>query len=65
MFSAAPSDSALAAAVRGQFGNRTAPPADGAWPLQHPVVYTLLFCATLLAVVVPLTIHRYRVRTSD
>ena len=57
--------SALAAAVRGQFGNPTALPADPAWPLQHPVVYSLLFCAALLAVVVPLTIHRYRVRTSD
>ena len=43
--------SALAAPVRGQFGNPTALPADPAWPLQHPVVYSLLFCAALLAVV--------------
>ena len=32
------------------FGNPTAAPADAAWPLQHPVVSALLWCAGLLAV---------------
>jgi ABC-type polysaccharide/polyol phosphate export permease len=57
---------ALAAAVRGQFGNPTAVPTGRlAWPLAHPVGYSLLFCAAILAVVVPLTIRQYRARTSD
>ena len=46
--------SALAAAAREQFGNPTAIPHDPAWPLAHPALYSLLFCAAILAVVVPL-----------
>ena len=40
-------------------------PHDAAWPLLHPALYTLVFCALLLAAVMPLTLRRYRVRTSD
>jgi len=57
--------SALAAAAREQFGNPSAVPHDPAWPLMHPAVYSLLFCVAIIAVVVPLTISRFRARTSD
>lgn len=56
--------SCWAAAVRTLFGNPTATPADAAWPLQHPVVSSLLWCAAILAVVVPLTLRAYRKRTT-
>ena len=57
--------SALAAAARTQFGNPTAPLHDPAWSLAHPVVYSLAWTLLILAVCVPLTIRRFRVRTSD
>jgi ABC-2 type transport system permease protein len=57
--------SAMAAAVRTLFGNPTATPADAAWPLQHPVVSSLVWCALILAVTVPLAIAAYRRRTED
>lgn len=50
--------SALAAATRQLFGNPTTP-ADGAWPLEHPVVAALAWTALLLAVFVPLCTARY------
>lgn len=56
--------SCWSAAVRTLFGNPTATPADAAWPLQHPVVSSLLWCAAILAVVVPLTLRAYRKRTT-
>ena len=56
--------SSLAAAGRGQFGNPTAIPHDPAWPLTHPVIYSLAWSAAILAVCVPLTIRRFRTRTS-
>ncbi|MHB8242273.1 MAG: ABC transporter permease [Solirubrobacteraceae bacterium] len=56
--------SALSAAVRTLFGNPTALPSGAAWPLQHPVLSALGWCALTLVVVVPLTIRRYRVRTA-
>jgi ABC transporter DrrB family efflux protein len=56
--------SAMAAAIRTLFGNPTALPPHAAWPLQHPVLSGVGWCLLLLVVVVPLTIRRYRVRTS-
>lgn len=56
--------SSIAAAGRGQFGNPTAIPNDPAWPMLHPVAYGLVWTAAILAVCVPLTVHRFRVRTS-
>ncbi|MET0557044.1 MAG: ABC transporter permease [Solirubrobacterales bacterium] len=56
--------SCWAAAIRTLFGNPTATPADAAWPLAHPVVSSLLWCAAILAVVVPLTLRAYRRRTT-
>lgn len=50
--------SAVAAAGRELFGN-PAPPANGAWPLEHPVVASLAWLAALLVVFVPLCTARY------
>jgi ABC-2 type transport system permease protein len=50
--------SAVAAAARQLFGNPAAP-ANGAWPLEHPVVASLAWTALLLAVFVPLATARY------
>jgi ABC-2 type transport system permease protein len=57
--------SAVAAAVRSLFGNPTATPADAAWPLAHPVLTASLWTALVLAVTVPLTVRRFRTRTTD
>jgi ABC transporter DrrB family efflux protein len=56
--------SVWAAAVRTLFGNPTAIPADAAWPLEHPVLCSVLWCAAILAVVVPATLRAYRRRTT-
>jgi ABC-2 type transport system permease protein len=50
--------SALASAARQLLGSPTAP-ANGAWPLEHPVVASLAWTALLLAVFVPLCTRRY------
>jgi ABC-2 type transport system permease protein len=57
--------SALAAGLRTLFGNPTATPHDAAWPLQHPVASSFMWCAALLAVTVPLAIAAYRRRTES
>jgi ABC-2 type transport system permease protein len=57
--------SALAAGIRTLFGNPTATPDGAAWPLQHPVVSSLIWCAVLLAVTIPAAIAVYRRRTED
>jgi len=56
--------SAWAAAVRTLFGNPTATPGDAAWPLQHSVLASVLWCLAILAVVLPATLYAYRRRTS-
>jgi ABC-2 type transport system permease protein len=52
--------SAVAQAVRNLFGN-TAPSlvVPDVWPLQHPVVYTLIWVVVLLVVFVPLAVRTY------
>ena len=57
--------SSLAAARRDLFGNPTALPGSAAWPLAHPIASSLAWCAALLAVAVPLTVRRFRAKTSD
>jgi ABC transporter DrrB family efflux protein len=57
--------SAVVAAERTLFGNPTAVPADAAWPLQHPVLAATLWTVAFLAVAIPLTIRRFRARTTD
>jgi ABC transporter DrrB family efflux protein len=56
--------SAMVSGVRTLFGNATATPAGAPWPLEHAVLAAVLWCLALLAVTVPLTIRRYRARTS-
>jgi ABC transporter DrrB family efflux protein len=56
--------SAWAAAIRTLFGNPTATPDNVAWPLQHPVLASVLWCLAIIAVVVPLTLRVYRRRTT-
>jgi ABC-2 type transport system permease protein len=56
--------SAVSAAVRTLFGNPTAVPKNPPWPLDHPVLASVLWCLLALVVVIPLTIRRYRVRTA-
>ena len=53
--------SAVVQAARELFGN-TAPTlaTSDAWPLQNPVLYTLIWAALLLAVFVPLSVRIYR-----
>ena len=50
--------SAASTAVRDLLGNPNGP-ANGAWPLEHPVTATLLWTAGLLVVFVPLTTLRF------
>jgi ABC-2 type transport system permease protein len=53
------------AAVRTLFGNPTATRAGAAWPLQHPVIAAVGWCLVILAIAVPLTVWRFRARTTD
>jgi ABC-2 type transport system permease protein len=57
--------SAVIAAVRTLFGNPTATPADAAWPLEHPVIAAIGWSLLILAIAVPLTVWRFRARTTD
>lgn len=57
--------SVMAAAARELFGNPVAPTTTHSWPLDHPVLAAFACCLTMLAVVVPLCLRRYRARTSD
>jgi ABC-2 type transport system permease protein len=50
--------SAVAQAARELFGNAGA--ASGAWSMEHPVLYTLIWVGIILAVVVPLSVRRYQ-----
>jgi ABC-type polysaccharide/polyol phosphate export permease len=56
--------SSLAAATRALFGNPMALPADAPWTLTHPVASSLAWCAVLLAIAVPLTLSRFRAKTT-
>jgi len=57
--------STLVAAVRELFGNPASPVAHDSWPLEHAVLASALYCAALLAIAVPLTLRRFRTRTTD
>ena len=56
--------SSMAAAVRYLFGNPMGTPPDPAWPLQHPVLSAVGWCLLILAVCMPLALHRFRTRTT-
>ena len=57
--------SAIVAAARTLFGNPTALPADAAWPLTHPVIAAVAWSLVFLAIAAPLTIARFRARTTE
>ncbi len=53
--------SAVTQATRELFGNiPPGTPDPEVWPLQHPVLYTLIWAAVIIAVFAPLAVHRYR-----
>jgi ABC-2 type transport system permease protein len=56
--------SATVAAIRGLFGNPTASAGPVAWPLQHPIGVSAGWSLLILAVFIPLAVHRYRVANS-
>ena len=57
--------SAMVAAVRTLFGNPVTPISVSSWPLEHPVPAAFIYCAILIGVAVPLSLARYRARTTD
>jgi len=52
--------SAVAQAARDLFGNVGPEATSGAWSMEHPVVYTLIWIGIILAVFVPLSVRRYQ-----
>jgi ABC-2 type transport system permease protein len=52
--------SAITAAARELFGNDALTAPATVWPLQHPVIYTLLWSALVMVVFVPLTTWQFR-----
>jgi ABC-2 type transport system permease protein len=46
------------------FGNPVATPSDAPWPMHHPVAAALMWCAVFLALAIPLTVRRFRARTT-
>ena len=52
--------SAVTQAARELFGNVDPHAAGGAWSLNHPVVYSLIWVGIILAVFVPLSVRRYQ-----
>ncbi len=57
--------SAVTAAARDLFGNPNPSATIDAWPMQHPILASLLWSAVLLAVFAPLASSLYRRRTTD
>jgi ABC transporter DrrB family efflux protein len=57
--------SVVVAAVREMFGNASAGVGKHTWPLDHPIPASFMYCAILLLIFVPLSLRKYRARTSD
>jgi ABC transporter DrrB family efflux protein len=58
--------SSLANALRVTFGNPHDPAGPGdAWPLQHPVAYTLICSLAIIAICAPIAIARFQRSVSD
>lgn len=57
--------SAVTAAARHLFGNPNPSATIHAWPMQHPVLATVLWSVALLAIFAPLAAALYRRRTTD
>jgi ABC transporter DrrB family efflux protein len=56
--------SALTQAARNLFGNDALVAPPTVWPLQHPVLYTLIWTVIILLIFIPLTNLQYRRATS-
>ena len=57
--------SAVTQAARELFGNIPAgTPQPTAWPLDHPIAYTMLWSGVILAIFIPVANAQYRVSTS-
>ena len=52
--------SAVAQGVREAFGNTGSLPEPTVWSLAHPILYTLLWVALILAIFVPLSVRQYQ-----
>jgi ABC-type polysaccharide/polyol phosphate export permease len=53
--------SSLANALRNLFENPGGvPPEHGAWPVRHPVAYTIIWIGVILAVFAPLAVRAYQ-----
>ncbi len=57
--------SAVSSAARQLWHNPNPSASIGAWPMQHPVTASLLWCALLIVVFAPLATILYRRRTAD
>lgn len=57
--------SAVTAAARELFANPNPSASIHVWPMQHPILASLLWSAALIAVFAPLASHLYRKRTTD
>ncbi|HXN38045.1 MAG TPA: ABC transporter permease [Solirubrobacteraceae bacterium] len=57
--------SAVTAASRQLLGNPNPSAAIHVWPMQHPILASLLWCAALTAIFAPLASNLYRRRTTD
>jgi ABC-type multidrug transport system permease subunit len=56
---------AVTAAARELWGNPNPSTTIHAWPLQHPVLASLLWSVAIVAIFAPLATHLYRRRTTD
>jgi len=52
--------SSVAQTVREAFGNTAAGPQSDVWSLQHPVAYSVIWIAIILAIFVPVSVRQYR-----
>jgi ABC transporter DrrB family efflux protein len=57
--------SAVTAAARHLFGNPNPTAGISAWPMQHPVEATLIWCVVILGVAAPLASHLFKKATTD
>jgi hypothetical protein len=57
--------SAVTAAARHLFANPNPSAAIHAWPMQHPILASLIWSVALIAIFAPLASHLYRRRTTD
>src|SRR5918992_1590294 len=51
--------SSVSQAAREAFGNTGTVPSGGAWSLENPILYTLIWVVIILAVFVPLSVRQY------